>query len=134
MIADDQLERLIDAARQASRSAYCPYSHFPVGAALLGGTGAVFGGCNVENASYGLTVCAERNALFHAVAMGETRVQAIVIYTPTGLPTAPCGACRQVLNEFGPDALVISVCDGPETLRSTVRELLPAAFGRQNLA
>ena len=134
MIADDQVQQLIAAARQACRNAYCPYSHFPVGAAILGGTGTVFTGCNVENASYGLTVCAERNATFHAVAMCETRVLAIVIYTPTQVPTAPCGACRQVLYEFGPDALVISVCDGPETLRSTVRELLPAAFGRQNLA
>ena len=134
MIADDQVQQLIAAARQACRNAYCPYSHFPVGAAILGGTGTVFTGCNVENASYGLTICAERNALFHAVAMCEKRVLAIVIYTPTQVPTAPCGACRQVLYEFGPDALVISVCDGPDTLRSTVRELLPAAFGRQNLA
>jgi cytidine deaminase len=134
MIADDQVQQLIAAARQACRNAYCPYSHFPVGAAILGGTGTVFTGCNVENASYGLTICAERNALFHAVAMCEKRVLAIVIYTPTQVPTAPCGACRQVLNEFGPDALVISVCDGPETLRGTVRELLPAAFGPKDLA
>ena len=121
------------AARQAAAQAYCPYSRFRVGAAVLTDRGEIFAGCNVENASYGLTICAERNAVFQMVAAGEAAFDRIVIYTPTVTPTAPCGACRQVLNEFNPDAEVVSVCDGPDVLRSTVRELLPAAFGPANL-
>jgi cytidine deaminase len=124
---------LVDAARGASARAYCPYSRFRVGAAVLTGDGTVVAGCNVENASYGLTVCAERNALFQAVALGHTRVRAVAIYTPTPTPSAPCGACRQVINEFGPDAEVLSVCDGPDVLQTTLAELLPDAFGPRNL-
>lgn len=126
-------ESLISSAKQASSRAYAPYSMFRVGAALRTATGAVFCGCNVENASYGLTICAERNAIFQMVSGGETRFAEIVIFTPTPSPTAPCGACRQVLYEFGPDAVVVSVCDGPDQLRSTVRELLPGAFGPQDV-
>jgi cytidine deaminase len=124
---------LIEKARAAASRAYSPYSRFRVGAALVAESGAVFTGCNVENASYGLTICAERSAVFHMVAAGETAFDRIVIYTPTATPTAPCGACRQVLNEFNPDAEVLSLCDGPDVLRSTVRELLPGAFGPANL-
>jgi cytidine deaminase len=127
------LDRLRDLARAAAGRAYCPYSRFQVGAALAVRSGAVFTGCNVENASYGLTICAERNAVFQMVAAGETAFDAIVVYTPTPMPTAPCGACRQVLFEFGPDAEVIGLCDGPEVLRTTVRALLPAAFGPASL-
>jgi len=126
-------EKLIDRAKSAASRAYAPYSRFRVGAAIRGRSGAVFAGCNVENASYGLTICAERNAVFQMVAAGEGAFDAIVIYTPTATPTAPCGACRQVLNEFNPDAEVLSVCDGPESIRTTVRELLPGAFGLANL-
>jgi cytidine deaminase len=129
MISDDQIEQLLAAARVASQQAYCPYSHFSVGAALLTSTGRVVAGCNVENASYGLTICAERNAIFQAVAAGERHIQAMAIYTPTATPTAPCGACRQVLFEFGPDATIVSVCDGPGILKAKVGDLLPAAFG-----
>ena len=93
----------------------------------------IFAGCNVENASYGLTICAERNAIFQAKARGKVRIMAVVVYTPTAAPTAPCGACRQVINEFGPDAAVICVCDGPSVLQTTLPELLPQAFGPQNL-
>jgi cytidine deaminase len=124
---------LHDQAKAAAARAYSPYSQFRVGAALLARSGAVFAGCNVENASYGLTICAERSAVFQMVAAGETAFDRIVIYTPTATPTAPCGACRQVLNEFNPDAQVVSLCDGPDVLRSTVRDLLPAAFGPANL-
>src|SRR5438128_2289813 len=95
VIAGDVLQRLIDAAKAASRNAYCPYSGFRVGAAVLGGSGKVFGGCNVENASYGITICAERSAVARAITDGETKIDAVVIYTPTPMPTAPCGACRQ---------------------------------------
>jgi cytidine deaminase len=127
------IEHLHTQAKAAAARAYAPYSKFHVGAALLTRSGTVFAGCNVENASYGLTICAERNAVFQMVAAGEMALERIVIYTPTGKPTAPCGACRQVLNEFNPDAEVISICDGPDVLRSTVRELLPEAFGPANL-
>jgi cytidine deaminase len=133
-VSQDELDALITAARGASRQAYCPYSKFRVGAAVLTDEGEVVPGCNVENASYGLAICAERNAVFQAVARGHRTLRAVAVYTPTATPTAPCGACRQVLNEFGPEALVVSVCDGPETLRATLAELLPQAFGPQNLA
>jgi cytidine deaminase len=126
-------DRLHDLAKVAATRAYAPYSRFRVGAALLARSGAVYVGCNVENASYGLTNCAERTAIFQMVAGGETSFDRIVIYTPTTTPTAPCGACRQVLNEFNPDAEVISLCDGPEVIRTTVRQLLPGAFGPANL-
>jgi cytidine deaminase len=124
---------LRDLARTAAERAYAPYSKFRVGAAILARSGAIFAGCNVENASYGLTICAERNAVFQMVAAGEREFDRIVIYTPTATPTAPCGACRQVLNEFNLDAEVVSCCDGPDVIRATVRELLPRAFGPANL-
>ena len=121
-------------AHAAALRAYAPYSQFRVGAAIRTRSGATFAGCNVENASYGLTICAERNAVFQMVAAGATDPEQIVIYTPTPTPTAPCGACRQVLNEFNPDLEVVCLCDGPEELRHTLRELLPGAFGPANLA
>lgn len=133
-VSAELLAKLRDLAKTASTRAYCPYSKFQVGAALVTQSGAVFTGCNVENASYGLTICAERNATFQLIAAGETTFDAIVIYTPTPTPTAPCGACRQVLNEFNPDATVMSFCDGPESISSIVRDLLPGAFGPANLA
>ena len=132
-MGESEHNALIAAARAASARAYCPYSKFPVGAAVLTENGEIFSGCNVENASYGLTICAERNAIFQAVAAGRTTITAVVVYTPTSIPSAPCGACRQVINEFGPDAEIISVCDGPEVLRTTLGRLLPEAFGPRNL-
>ena len=128
------LDRLRDLARAAAGRAYCPYSRFRVGAAILGRSGTAYTGCNVENASYGLTSCAERNAVFQLISAGETSFDVIVIYTPTPSPTAPCGACRQVLNEFNPDAAVICLCDGVDVRHTTVRELLPGAFGPANLS
>jgi len=128
-----KMDALFEAARQASQNAYCPYSRFRVGAAILGRSGTIYRGCNVENASYGLTICAERGALMQMVASGEQSFQRIVIYTPTATPTAPCGACRQMLYEFAPDAEVISICDGEDVLRAKVAELLPHGFGPHNL-
>jgi cytidine deaminase len=133
-LAPGTLRRLEQTARAAAARAYAPYSRFTVGAAVLTGSGRIFAGCNVENASYGLCHCAERSAIFTAVGAGEQVVRAVAVYTPTTAPTAPCGACRQVLNEFGPEALVISFCDGPERLESSVSALLPNAFGPKNLA
>jgi cytidine deaminase len=131
-----QLRKLKAAARTAAGRAYAPYSKFSVGAAILTAAGKIYTGCNVENASYGLTLCAERNAIFSAVAAGEKklRLQCVVVYTPTDMPTAPCGACRQVINEFGPHARILSVCRGRGRIASTTHELLPDAFGPANLA
>lgn len=134
MIAEEVLKRLISAAKTSAANAYCPYSKFRVGAAVLGDSGMVYPGCNIENASFGLTICAERAALCRAVTDGETRITAVVVYTPTESPTAPCGACRQALNEFGPDMDCICVSDGTEIIRMKLSGLLPAAFGPRNLA
>jgi cytidine deaminase len=133
-VDDPTIAELIDAARRARERAYCPYSRFPVGAAVLGDDGTISAGCNVENASYGLTICAERNAIFAAVARGMPGIRAVVVYTPTPSPTAPCGACRQVIHEFGPGAQVICVCDGPGEIRRPLGDLLPEAFGPRALA
>jgi cytidine deaminase len=135
-IAETVYSELAAAARRAAGHAYCPYSRFPVGAAVLTDRGEIFSGCNVENASYGLTICAERNAVFQAVAQGQGPlvIRAVVVYTPTPEPTAPCGACRQVINEFGPDAEVLSRCNGPAVRSDRLGALLPSAFGPANLA
>src|SRR6185437_9148647 len=93
-------EALIQAATETHAQAYAPYSRFQVGAALLGESGRIYRGCNVENVSYGLTSCAERNAVFGAVLAGETSFRAVAVVTEADTPTAPCGACRQVLVEF----------------------------------
>lgn len=127
------MRMLLLAAQAASRVAYAPYSHFAVGAAVLEANGRVWSGCNVENASYGLTICAERNAVFQMASVGGRRITDVVIYTPTATPSAPCGACRQVLNEFGPTAHVLCQCDGPDVIDTTVDALLPLAFGPANL-
>ncbi len=132
-ISDSALRRLERTAKSAAARAYAPYSEFSVGAAVLGRTGKVYAGCNVENASFGLCNCAERTAIFTAIAAGERTIRAVTVYTPTPLPTAPCGACRQVIHEFGPDALVICVCDGKSRIDTKLSALLPAAFGPGDL-
>jgi len=126
--------KLEKAARTAAKASYSPYSKFRVGAAVLAGSGAIYTGTNVENASYALCNCAERTAIFTAVAAGERAVKAVVVYTPTRKATSPCGACRQVINEFGPSALVISVCNSTERTATTLDRLLPAAFGPKDLS
>jgi cytidine deaminase len=123
---------LVSAARAAQQQAYAPYSRYRVGAALEADDGRVFAGCNVENASYGLTICAERAAVCTAVASGARGFRRAVVVTDSDPPAAPCGACRQVLAEFGPRLTVTAV--GPTaTLTWTMAELLPAAFGRDQL-
>ena len=120
--------QLADAAHVASERAYCRYSNLRVGAAVLASDGAIARGCNVENASFGLTICAERNAIFSAIAAGARAIVALSLYTPTPRPVTPCGACRQVLAEFGPDALVRCACDGPDVMTFTLESLLPQRF------
>ena len=129
-----QRQKLKAAAKAAAMRAYAPNSKFRVGAAVLTESGQVFSGCNVENASYGLCNCAERTAIFSAVAAGERRIRCVVVYTPTKTATAPCGACRQVINEFGPNAQVISFCQGRDELDVSLGALLPGAFGPADLA
>lgn len=131
---DSALRRLERAARSAVGGSYSPYSKFKVAAAVIGGSGKVYPGANVENASFGLCNCAERTAIFTAVAAGETSIKAVAVYTPTPLPTAPCGACRQVINEFGPECVVICICDSKNRIETTLPALLPAAFGPGDLA
>jgi len=126
--SDSDLQELAAAAKEASTRAYCPYSRFPVGAAVRTADGRVFAGCNVENASFGLTVCAERNAIFNAVGAGARQIAALVIYTPTDAPVTPCGACRQVLLEFGRDAEVVCVCSAAQRLQFSASALLPHGF------
>jgi cytidine deaminase len=128
-----QVRALTEAARAACVHAYAPYSHFKVGAAVVTETGEIFSGANVENASYGLTLCAERNAVFQAVAKGARKIRAVAIYTPTASATPPCGACRQVINEFGPEADIYSTCEGAPVLHHKLTELLPGSFGPANL-
>ncbi|MDP9381442.1 MAG: cytidine deaminase [Chloroflexota bacterium] len=129
-LLSDERARLLQAARDVARRAYAPYSHFKVGAAVLTEQGGLYQGCNVENASYGLTICAERAAIFSAVAQegGETaKIQAIAVLTEHGSPASPCGACRQVIFEFGPHALVLfQGRDYLEECRAS--ELLPKGF------
>ncbi len=124
----EDVEQLVEAARAVKDRAYAPYSDFHVGAALRGTDGRVFTGCNVENASYPVTVCAERVALGAAVAAGSREFDRIVVATDAESPTPPCGMCRQALSEFGLELIVLSV--GQDDTRSQWRlaELLPAHF------
>ena len=127
--ADQQREKLLRIARTAMKKAYAPYSQFRVGAALLTTTGKVFSGCNVENASYGMTNCAERTAIFSAVAeMGpKLEISAIAVANDQGVPCSPCGACRQVIYEFGPDATVFFQ-DAKGQQEAHITKLLPEGF------
>ena len=119
---------LIEAAIEASKRAYAPYSRFQVGAALLLSDGTIVQGCNVENASYGLTNCAERTAVFSAVAQGRRDFTRMAIFVDTEMFISPCGACRQVLWEWAPELQVILATSESDYRRLPLRELLPHAF------
>lgn len=125
-LTSSEQDQLLHLAALARQSAYVPYSHFAVGAAVRAEDGRVFTGCNVENASYGLTICAERNAVAHAVAEGARRFDAIAVVTENGV--TPCGACRQVLAEFGPAMTVIVADEAGQRRVYTIGDLLPDAF------
>lgn len=121
---------LLSEADEARRSAYAPYSRFAVGAALLTRSGRIVRGCNVENASLGLTICAERNAVWSAVASGEREFVAIAVSAGPGRPASPCGACRQVLHELAPGIQVIWRGPGGRVRSRALTALLPLPFGR----
>jgi len=118
-------QELVSAAWSARENAYAPYSKFKVGAALLAADGQVFLGCNVENISYGLTNCAERVAIGAAVAQGITEFDAVAVVADTGVPISPCGACRQVLAEFGVSRIILA--NRTKSIEFTLDELLPRA-------
>ena len=124
---------LVAAARRARRHAVASYSHFKVGAALETASGAVITGCNVENATFGLTICAERVAMFTALAAGHRRFRRIAVVADTTAPTPPCGACRQILWEFGGDLEVILANVRREAGRHRLSDLLPVPFDRRLL-
>jgi cytidine deaminase len=128
------ISNLIEAARVASLKAYAPYSGFRVGAAILTGSGDVHAGCNVENASYGLTICAERNAVARMVAAeaDDRKISAVAVVSPDAAPCFPCGACRQVLHEFDCEEVVVLGASG-EHERYSFSEVLPHAFGSKDL-
>lgn len=132
MLNDDLREKLIATALAAREWAYAPYSGYKVGAALLTASGKIYDGTNVENAAYPLSICAERVAVFKAVSEGERQFKAIAVATQNG--GAPCGACRQVLSEFGRDTIVLIIADeGKVTQETSVADLLPKAFGPRDL-
>ncbi len=131
-LSEDMRRQLVETAAQVRHWAYAPYSHYPVGAALLTASGKIYDGVSVENASFPNTICAERVAVFKAVSEGEHSFQAIAVVTRNG--GSPCGACRQVLAEFGKETLVIIADEsGKIHHQLTLRELLPGAFMPQDL-
>jgi len=132
MKSENDLRELIEIALAVRGKAYAPYSKYAVGAALRTGSGKIYTGVNVENSSYPLTICAERNAIFHAITEGDSDFEMIVIATENG--GSPCGACRQVMSEFALDMNVVMVDkSGKIILQATVDELLPEAFTPKSL-
>jgi cytidine deaminase len=134
-VPEDVAALLMEAARDAATRAYVPYSDFPVGAAVLTEDGSIVSGVNIENASFGLTICGERVAMFTAAAQGHRTIKAVAVSAPRHPGTTPCGACRQVLNEFKPDSgdLLILLDTGSAPVRVTLNSLLPNAFGPRDL-
>ena len=128
MLDETAQHQLLDQARRARDAAYAPYSSFKVGAAVLTAAGEIFSGCNIENASLGATICAERVAIFRAVAAGCRALIALAVLADTPEPVAPCGLCRQVLAEFNPDCLVLMANTAGRIRLANLKELLPLAF------
>jgi cytidine deaminase len=133
-IPDQTWDRLLEAAFEARDNAYAPYSNFSVGAAMLMSSGEIYKGSNVENASIGATVCAERSAISNAVVHGERRIEALAVVTDLDRPAAPCGICRQVLSEFADELPILMATPAGEREFTTLDELLPHRFGPQDLA
>ena len=128
-MVDTEISQIIEEAEEVAGNAYVPYSHFRVGAALLTNDGQMYKGCNIENASFGLTNCAERTAIFKAVSEGHRDFEMIVVYGDTEQPISPCGACRQVMAEFfKQDSKVILIAEDKQTVVMTFVQLLPYSF------
>ena len=123
------VEKLLEAAQKVKENAYAPYSHFHVGAALITDTGKIYPGCNVENTSYGLTICAERNAIFRMISDGEHRIAEILVIGDTEEFLPPCGACRQVMTEFSTNDTIVYLCNKHgQWKKTTMGELMPYTF------
>ena len=131
-VEEKSIARLIEAATAVRSNAHAPYSDFKVGAAVVDADGEIHLGCNVENASFGLSVCAERHAVAAAVSAGAEQLEAVAVVTDTSPPASPCGACRQVLREFGDLAVILANPAGERRI-TTVNELLPGAFAPEDL-
>ena len=127
------MDELTKKAKEAMAKAYAPYSHFKVGAAVLAKSGKIYAGCNIENCSYGLTICAERAAIFNAVSAGEREFDAIAIVTDSVELTPPCGACRQVIWEFSKDVVVLLANSQGKQKTTKISDLLPTPFDKDYL-
>ncbi|WP_208649962.1 cytidine deaminase [Ureibacillus thermophilus] len=128
------MEILFEEAKKARENAYAPYSKFSVGAALITKSGKIYRGCNIENASFGLTNCAERTAIFKAVSEGERDFQALLVVADTKDPVSPCGACRQVLAEFCPPTMPVYLANVNGNIeQTTVEQLLPSSFKSEDM-
>ncbi len=125
-------KKLIAEAKRVREFAYCPYSKFAVGAAVLGASGEIYGGCNIENASFSVTNCAERTAIFKAISSGEEDILAIAVVAEGAAPVAPCGACRQVISEFRIPNILMANLSG-DVKEMTLEELLPGAFSAEDI-
>ena len=126
---DYEIKRLLKKAKQAKENSYAPYSNFNVGAAVIGKNGKIYSGSNVENSSYGLTICAERAAIFKMINDGEREISAILIIGDTEKFLPPCGACRQVISEFSTNETIVYMCNKYEKFKKmTVEELIPLKF------
>ena len=129
----EEFKKLIKEAEKARNRAYTPYSKFKVGAAVLCDDGKIFTGCNIENASFGMSICAERVAIFKAVSEGSTKFEAIAVIGDTDKPCSPCGACRQVISEFDENIpLIMANLKGDVKIKK-IGDLLPEAFGKKDL-
>ncbi|QDR80932.1 cytidine deaminase [Sporomusa termitida] len=126
------MEELVKSALKAREKAYAPYSNFKVGAAVLGASGRIYSGCNIENAAYGLANCAERTAVFKAISEGETEIVAIAVAADTPEPVSPCGACRQVMAEFNIEKIILVNLRGRQRTH-TLAELLPFSFNKSDI-
>lgn len=130
---EEQYQELRQKAEEAYASAYAPYSQYTVGAAVLWDSGRITSGANVENASYGLSVCAERNAVCQGIGLGERKIEAIAIAVPGERMPTPCGACRQVIREFTADCRVFLINGAGDSLETSLKTLLPESFGPEFL-
>jgi cytidine deaminase len=133
MKKENDLDQLIEKAKEARKQAYASYSNFLVGAAVISESGKIYTGCNIENSSFGLTICAERVALFKAVSEGEKEVKILALVTDTQTPVWPCGACRQVLAEFDRELLIVSSNLKGQKEEKKLSEIFPEAFDKRSM-